>query len=189
MQSASTTYWICYLTANASEAESYQDVNAEAQAFMAVLRQHQNLLYQIIRTYAPDREAWADLEQEIILQLWRAYPNYNGSVAQSTWVYRIAFNVTVTDYRKRRKQREGHKDYVAFFHRANPCNVEKEEQRKKLYACIRALPPRDRSIVLLHLDGHNYERISEIVGISASNVGTRLSRIRQKLTEQLKTDT
>ncbi|MEM9928990.1 MAG: sigma-70 family RNA polymerase sigma factor, partial [Bacteroidota bacterium] len=72
--------------------------------FLKLLEQHQAMLYQIIRTYCPNDSDWKDLEQEIVLQLWRSYPNFDATRNASTWVYRIAFNVTVTIYRKGRKR-------------------------------------------------------------------------------------
>ena len=148
--------------------------------FLAALEDHRALLYQIIRTYAPDKDGWQDLEQEIILQLWRAFPRYDGSVALSTWMYRIAFNVTVTDYRKRKRRAVG-ADYTSIFRRTQEADPVRAERTERLYAAIRQLSPRDRSVILLHLDGHDYDRIAGIVGVSRSNVGTLLNRIRGKL--------
>ncbi len=179
--------WISYLTGIAPATAGEPAVRAEGRAteFLSVLHDHRRLLYQIIRTYCPDREDWRDLEQEIVLQLWRSFPNYDAQYRLSTWVYRIAFNVTVTDFRKqnRRRQHESDRPAEPFFHRlaAPERDAVTEERREMLYAAIRQLRPADRSVLLLHLDGHNYAHIAEITGLTASNVGTKLNRIRQKL--------
>lgn len=154
-------------------------------SFLTMLEGHRALLYQIIRTYCPDAAGWKDLEQEIVLQLWRSFPNFDDTYKLSTWVYRIAFNVTVTEFRRSKKRpgNSGGASAEHFFSRL-PDEVPdpaREERREALYAAIRALPTADRPVLLLHLDGHNYQDIADIVGVSVSNVGTKLNRIRKRL--------
>ncbi|MEM9526318.1 MAG: sigma factor, partial [Bacteroidota bacterium] len=72
--------------------------------FLDMLEKHRRLLYQVIRTYGREQSEWRDLEQEITLQLWRSYPNYDVAFKSSTWVYRIAFNVAVTHFRLSKKR-------------------------------------------------------------------------------------
>jgi RNA polymerase sigma-70 factor (ECF subfamily) len=162
-------------------------INTEAMSasFLNMLEGHRALLYQIIRTYCPDTAGWKDLEQEIILQLWRSFPNFDDTYKLSTWVYRIAFNVTVTEFRRSKKRPEtpGNMPTDHFFNRlpSEAPDPAQEERKEALYAAIRALSEADRPVLLLHLDGHNYQDISDIIGISTSNVGTKLNRIRQRL--------
>jgi len=154
-------------------------------SFLTMLEGHRALLYQIIRTYCPDTAGWKDLEQEIVLQLWRSFPNFDDTYKLSTWVYRIAFNVTVTEFRRSKKRPGNPVDMTAehFFNRLpdEAPDAARDERRETLYAAIRALPAADRPVLLLHLDGHNYQDIADIVGISASNVGTKLNRIRKRI--------
>ncbi|MEM9258309.1 MAG: sigma-70 family RNA polymerase sigma factor, partial [Bacteroidota bacterium] len=135
-----------------------------------------------------ERGEWQDLEQEIILQLWRSYPNFNSSFKPSTWVYRIAFNVAVTHYRlsKKRTRQELTSAMVFLLNTENE-SPEVVERRQALYAAIRKLGPTDRPIIILHLEGLSYQAIAEVVGISASNVCTRLNRIRAKLKQSVTT--
>lgn len=182
---ANPNTWANYLqdsTAAVGEVAASDQLTAE---FLSVLRQHQNLLYQIIRTYGPEPQDWRDLEQEIILQLWRSFPKYDGNFKLSTWVYRIAFNVTVTEFRKsrRRQKHERTRPDEHFFQRVSTPGEDptKEEQREALYDAIRTLPASERSVLLLHLDGHDYAGIGEILGLSPSNIGTKLTRIRKRL--------
>ena len=154
-------------------------------SFLTMLEGHRALLYQIIRTYCPDEASWKDLEQEIVLQLWRSFPNFDDTYKLSTWLYRIAFNVTVTEFRRSKKRPENSGDMPAehFFNRLpdDTPDAALDERRETLYAAIRVLPAADRPVLLLHLDGHNYQDIADVVGISASNVGTKLNRIRKRL--------
>jgi RNA polymerase sigma factor (sigma-70 family) len=102
-------------------------------------------------------------------------------------MYRIALNVTITAYRKQSRRREAPPPEEHFFRR-RPGDEEDTvavEQRLLLYTTIRRLPPADRSLLLLHFDGHDYTSISAIMGISASNVGTRLTRLRLRLAQMI----
>jgi len=185
LPSADHASWANYLKASAVVAGEVRASDQLTTEFMAVLRQHQNLLYQIIRTYGPGPQEWRDLEQEIILQLWRSFPKYDDTYKLSTWVYRIAFNVTVTEFRKkrRRQKHEGIRPDEHFFQRVPTPGEDpaREEQREALYHAIRTLPAGERSVLLLHLDGHDYAGIGEILGLSPSNIGTKLTRIRKRL--------
>jgi RNA polymerase sigma-70 factor (ECF subfamily) len=158
--SANTASWAVYLQASlVAEGETKASAHLTAE-FLAVLRQHQNLLYQIIRTYGPEPQDWRDLEQEIILQLWRSFPKYDNTYKLSTWVYRIAFNVTVTEFRKksRRQKHERTRPDEHFFRRIPAPGEDKvkEERREALYRAIRTLPPGERSVLLLHLEDEMY---------------------------------
>ncbi|MEL7160164.1 MAG: sigma-70 family RNA polymerase sigma factor [Bacteroidota bacterium] len=182
--------WTRYLTAVAlaggTEAEAPA---ADVTAFLSLLEQHQKLLYQIIRSNCPDPSAWRDLEQDIILQLWRSYGSFAGRSKPATWIYRIAFNVTVSAFRssRKRRKREVAPPTERFFQRIPDASEDPlvEERREQLYAAIRQLSMADRSVLLLHLDGHDYPSIAAILGISPSNVGTKLSRLRQRLRTSL----
>lgn len=156
--------------------------------FTDMLSKHRGLLYQIIRTYGTAPEEWQDLEQEIILQLWQSYPNFDPKFKPSTWVYRIGFNVAVThfrlDQRRRKKEQDSAGIFVLKCAEEDPATA---EQRAAMYTAIRRLSTADRPIVILHLEGLSYQEIADVVGISASNVGTRLNRIRKKLRTSLTT--
>ena len=183
--------WTRYLTAivPVERGETGTGEVVDPAAFLSLLQQHQKLLYQIIRTNCPSPTDWRDLEQEIILQLWRSFPNYDGRCKPATWVYRIAFNVTVSAFRNdlKRRKREVAPPTERFFQRIAEAEEDplREERREALYSAIRQLALADRSILLLHLDGHDYPAIADILGISPSNVGTKLSRLRKRLRASL----
>lgn len=142
--------------------------------FAELLDQHKRILYRVARLYARTPDQREDLAQEIALQLWRAFPSYDPARIFSTWMYRIALNVAISSLRHDRHLTVP----IAHTHEliaADPVSSEIEE----LYRLIAQLDPLDRSLVLLYLEGHSFQEIGEILGISATNASTRLTRLKQ----------
>lgn len=127
-----------------------------------------------------------DLMQELMLAVWRAVPAYRGGAQASTYVYRVAHNAALTWRRTQRNYRHR----IIRFEALTPTEPFSDAARERealghIYAAIRQQPPLDRSLLLLHLDGLSYAEIAAIHGLTESNVGARLSRLRQKLTTDL----
>jgi RNA polymerase sigma-70 factor (ECF subfamily) len=126
--------------------------------------------------------------------VWRAVPAFRGGAQSSTFVYRVAHNAALT---WRRSQRTYVQQLARFETMAaadptsphpGPVGTDRApEALEHVYAAIRRLPPVDRSLILLHLDGVSYAGIAEIHGLSETNVGARLTRLKQKLTATLET--
>ena len=130
-----------------------------------------------------------DLMQELLLAVWRAIPRFRSGSSPSTFIYRVAHNAALTwrrtekNYRARVDRFEG---LLATESRGADAGSSRErEALEHIYAAIRQLPPLDRSLILLHLDGVSYADIAQIHGLTESNVGVRLTRLKQKLTEAL----
>jgi RNA polymerase sigma-70 factor, ECF subfamily len=128
-----------------------------------------------------------DLLQEIAMALWRALPSFRGDCSERTFVFRIAHNRCITHLSKRR---------VTISLEANEIDVEdrsataeaaltQEQERQRLLAAIRELPAIHREVLVLALEGMEYREIADVVGISESNVGVRLSRARERLKKLL----
>lgn len=154
-----------------------------------VLEAHKGIIYKVARSYCPDEQDRDDLVQEIIIQLWRSIARYNPAYRLSTWVYRIALNTAISHYRKAKVRQE--KQHI-LSQSPLPANSpqqddEQEEQIGQLYAFIQQLRELDKALILLHLDGLSNPEVSEVLGISQSNVSTRLSRIRQELKKKFDT--
>jgi RNA polymerase sigma-70 factor, ECF subfamily len=119
-----------------------------------------------------------------MIQIWRALPNFRGDSQLSTWLYRICINTALNFRTKTNK----FKKFVPLEENIS-VNLnfedEKDEQLKKLYEAIRELKPIDRAIVSLYLDEKSYEETASILGMSKTNVATRLMRLKQKLIERL----
>lgn len=155
--------------------------SSREQRFTQWARDHAAILHKTANGFAPrvDRD---DLMQELLLALWKALPGFRGDCQPSTFVYRVAHNAALTWKRARRgdERLEPLDPYVDALSAPAPARDERERV-EQLYAAIRRLPPLDRSLVLLSLDGIAYDEIAALHGLTASNVGARLTRARQKL--------
>jgi RNA polymerase sigma factor (sigma-70 family) len=153
--------------------------------FQSRIEEHKKILYKICNSYCRDRDARDDLAQEIIIQLWQSFGKYDESRRFSTWMYRIALNVAISFYR-REKTRTRHviSDEEHLLEAANETESQSEEIRI-LYQFIEGLDPLNKALVLLDLDGNNYQEIAEVVGISETNVATKISRLKSKMKQEL----
>lgn len=155
--------------------------NAEQVAsFTQLIQQYERLVYKVCNIYAPDAEDSKDLFQEIVVQAWLAYPRFRQEAGASTWLYRIALNTAISHKRKTQKavfvQLPGFLDQYA----DEPVPAYAEEY-KLLLQMIAGLQPLDKALVLLYLEDRSYQEMAEILGITASNAGTRLGRIRERM--------
>lgn len=143
---------------------------------------YDHLLWKVARSFAAGADQ-DDLHQELLLALWQAIPAFRGDAKGSTFVYRVAYNYALTQVRKRRLT-EVALDQSS--ETANPeGNRDKEAQLELMYRCIRALPAVDRTLVLLYLDEVSYREMAEILGLTESNVGVRLNRVKKQLAGQI----
>lgn len=158
--------------------------------FTAWINAHAGLLHRVANGFASgaDRD---DLMQELMLAVWRAVPAFAGASKESTFIYRVAHNAALT---WRRGAATYHRRVEAYS--AEPTreldraeDARTDEALALIYAQIRRLPPVERSLILLQLDGVSYAAIAEIHGLTENHVGVRLSRIRQKLADALKETT
>lgn len=140
------------------------------------------ILYRVLMVYADSAAEREDLEQEIALALWRSTSRFEGSSADSTWVYRVALNTALTQ--RRTASRRPRTDELIAEPAApeqDPAQSKEQDEQAWLYAAIRTLSPVDRSLVLLWLDGTSYDDMAEILGISSSLVGVKISRVKARL--------
>jgi len=152
------------------------------------LGEHAGILHHVAHGFATgaDRD---DLMQELLLALWRAIPAFKGNAKTSTFVYRVAHNTALTwkrshrGYLRRLERFEALAPEPVSGEPAEDCDRERLEQ---VYRSLREFPPLDRSLLLLQLDGLAYAEIAEIHGLTESNVGARLTRLRTKLVQHLK---
>ncbi len=148
--------------------------------FIDILREYKNLIYKICHSYCPNPADHKDLEQEIIVQLWTSMKRYNGSVKMSTWIYRIALNTAISHYRN--EQKRNHIPAENFMSlQAAEYDPETDEHIKQLYLFIEQLNYLDKALMLLYLEETKQKEIAEILGITESNVSTKINRIKQQL--------
>jgi RNA polymerase sigma-70 factor (ECF subfamily) len=149
---------------------------------IALIEQHQALIYKVVHSYCPERAEQEDLAQEIILQLLKSYPRFDHGVKVTTWMYRVALNVAISHYR----QLQTRQQHLApmpekLVSVAETGDEDLSEEVVQLRAFIQALPPLNRALMLMYLDGHSHAEIAAALGISTSNVGTKITRIKQQL--------
>ena len=123
--------------------------------------------------------------QEVMLAVWKAIPSFRGQAQATTFLYRVSHNAALTWQRKQRNYLQRVQRAESFATPEPSQSPSDNERLEQLYAAIRCLPEVDRSLVLLSLDGLSYQEMANIHGISESNVGVRLNRIKQRLTKTL----
>jgi RNA polymerase sigma-70 factor (ECF subfamily) len=155
------------------------------QTFQTWLDQHRALMFKVLRAYAFTPMDRDDLFQEIIIQVWRSVPVFGGKSSVSTWIYRIALNTAIKWSRKERRRRNDEAlDNVR--HIVTESDVQVDERLTWLYDEIAGLNEIDRSVALLMLDDFSYKEIAAVLGITESNVGVKINRIKKHLIEKSK---
>ncbi|MEQ9376078.1 MAG: sigma-70 family RNA polymerase sigma factor [Imperialibacter sp.] len=155
--------------------------------FIDYLESCKKLIAKVARVYCKDEEERKDLMQDITLQLWKAFPNYDDTYAVSTWTYRIALNTSISHLRKVTTRSAVQTDKYS---EGEIMQVEAEttdENLEHLYRAIDLLKPVDKAIVVLQLEGCSNKEIAEVMGLSASNISTRKLRIKEELKSHFET--
>jgi RNA polymerase sigma-70 factor (ECF subfamily) len=159
--------------------------------FLALVRANEGRLRHICRVYARDVEGRKDLYQEIMFQLWRSLPSFAGASTIDTWVYRVALNTALTHARRRPDHVETPLDDDSEAGLSTPSSEaaddvpDMREQSERLYAAVDRLNAVDRMLVTMYLDDRSYREMADVIGISESNVGVKLHRIKKVLARSL----
>lgn len=148
-------------------------------AFIALVEEHKRIIYKVCYVYAADMENLNDLYQEVVINLWKAFPRFRGECAASTWVYRIGLNTCISFFRKSKSRPEVVPITVDL--EAFADEEDKTASLRELYRMINSLGQLERALILLWLEERSYQEIADIIGISKNNVAVRLNRIREKL--------
>jgi RNA polymerase sigma-70 factor (ECF subfamily) len=149
--------------------------------FLSVLDSHQRLIHKVCWAYAKSPDEREDLFQEIAVRLLSAARHYDPTRKLSTWIYRVALNVAIDSYRKRRQQSKEQLGFDGDLEAASDQDPVVAEQLRELRALLERQTEVDRALLLLHLDGNTHREIGEALGFSESNVGTRLNRLKTSL--------
>jgi RNA polymerase sigma factor (sigma-70 family) len=151
--------------------------------FLDIFEQNIGIIIKISRAYTIISQDREDLINDIALELWKSFRSFNGNSKISTWIYRVALNISM-NY-KRKKKNDSLFFSLSDFKKADtfPWLIEQENSPdiEVLYQCINELNEINKAIILLYLDGNSHDEISEITGISKTNVGTRISRIKEQI--------
>ncbi|AMJ64796.1 RNA polymerase sigma factor [Hymenobacter sp. PAMC 26628] len=162
---------------------------ATAPDFVGALNEYQPLLRRVARLYCQDADDRQDLFQEMVLQLWRAWPRYvpQPGAKLSTWLYRVALNVAVSNLRHRtRHPAPGALGADALqVAQAPEAAAFEPEETAALYRAIARLSEVDKAFVLLYLEDRPYEEMADILGITQNNVRVKMHRVQEKLRQLL----
>ena len=148
--------------------------------FVKHITTHQNIIHKICHLYCYNNSDKHDLYQEIMLQLWKSFPSFQGRSALSTWIYRVALNTAISQKVKKRDFVDIESQQLLILNDQSK-KIEHEEELRILYKAIGNLNEVEKAIILLWLEDKSYEEIAEITGLSVKNISVRLVRIRKKL--------
>jgi len=153
--------------------------------FQHLVEEHRRILYKVCNSYCRERQSRDDLAQEITIQLWRSFPAFDGRCRFSTWMYRIALNVAISFYRKESTRKRhvisGEPHLLEAAHETES----RPEEIRLLYQFIEGLDPLNKALLLLYLDDNSYREIAGVLGITETNVATKISRLKNKMKHEL----
>ncbi|MBK9401947.1 MAG: sigma-70 family RNA polymerase sigma factor [Bacteroidetes bacterium] len=159
------------------------DKTRKADIFISVIKSHRGIIYKVSNSYCKNVEDRKDLVQEIIIQLWKSFDNYDENFKYSTWMYRIALNVAISFYRKensRQKISYSLTDDIVNFPEYELA-PDRETELGILQKLISQLKDLDKALMLLYLEEKGHQEIAHIIGLSETNVATKISRIKKIL--------
>ena len=151
--------------------------------FLELVEKNKKLIYKISHMYCDNTIDKKDLFQEIVTNLWKAYPKFKGNSKVSTWIYRISINTAISWIRDYIKNRN-HIEYTNVMPQMQDDSAI-DDLYDQLYYAISILNKLDKALILLQLDGYSYDEISEIIGLTKTNVATKINRIKLKLKNHL----
>ena len=164
-------------------------LSRDTASFLNVIEANKGIIYKVANAYCRDNENRKDLIQEITVQLWLAFPKYDEQFMLTTWMYRIALNVSISFYRKESKRdklnQELTTEILSLTTDDRPMDTDSE--LSLLHHFIRELREFDRALILLYLEERSQREIADILGITQSNVSTRVIRIKEQLRQKFET--
>jgi RNA polymerase sigma-70 factor (ECF subfamily) len=158
------------------------DNQKQKQLFEEIIEQHKGILFKVARAYCPDEEDRQDLIQEMMIQIWQSVHKYNDLYKISTWLYRISLNVAISFYRKNSTRA---KKYTELNEQMVVTTIDDKSDNEihlnLLEQFICELKEIDKALMILYLEDKTHIEIAEILGLSVSNVGTKIGRIKDRL--------
>lgn len=149
--------------------------------FIHQVYSHLGILHKVCNSYFFNNRNKEDYFQEILIRLWKAYPHFKNQSKFSTWMYKVSLNSAIDIVRKLSIQPVLTELSKIEFDIPNTNESKETEEKDKLYQLINQLDVNEKAIIILYLDGFTYEEVSETFGISKSNVGVKINRIKDKL--------
>jgi RNA polymerase sigma-70 factor (ECF subfamily) len=160
-----------------------QDKNREEE-FLKVFEANVGIVIKIAKAYTNTTHDREDMINDIVLELWRSFDTFKGQSAASTWIYRVALNVSMNYQRKKKKRDSLFTFWSDSKQLEGLCLLTEQDdtpETELFYQSIDQLDAINKAIILLYLDGNTHEEIALIMGISKTNVGTRIGRIKEQI--------
>ena len=155
----------------------------QQRVFQEWLERYRAIIFKIVRSYASTATDQDDLFQEILIQIWRSIPAFRQASTVSTWLYRVSLNTAIKWTKKEQKHSVLHNIDQRLLLAPS---TEMDEPLAWLYDAIHRLDKVDRSVALLLLEGFSYKEMAAILGITETNVGVKINRIKKRLITQSK---
>ena len=149
--------------------------------FIKLLNDHIGIIYKICNVYFYKNPLKEDYQQEIIIRLWKAFPDFRNESEFSTWMYRVALNTAIDIKRKFHTRLQYTELTREEYKLTDNKEAQKSDQKEKMYGAINRLNDGEKAIILLYLEGFSYNEIAGIIGISESNTGVKINRIKKHL--------
>ncbi len=156
--------------------------------FQALLAQHEKIVFKVANTYYRDVEDRRDLAQDICVQAWRSFGSYDAARPFATWMYRVALNVAISSVRsagRRRRHTIPLDERFLDVADTRPTSDEPDERVRVLHAVIDRLDALNRALMLLYLEDRSYRDIADVLGMTETNVATKLNRLKQRIRTEL----
>ncbi len=155
--------------------------SSKEKIFLELVNRHKGILHKASRMYASDPEDQQDLQQEIMIQLWKAFESFKGESTFSTWMYRVAVNTAITCFKKEKKRTDTFSNQEAGESEQEEYNSSKDEQLEVFYKAIQLLSPIEKALMFYYMEGLSHKETGAQLGLSEGNVRVKLSRAKEKL--------
>ena len=158
----------------------------QQQEFIKQLNENQRVIHKICKIYMDNPSDHEDLFQEIVIQLWKAYPNFRGEAKFSTWAYRIGLNTALALFRKQKRDVPADSMEILPEIKIAEENDDQTTQIQAMYDAIHQLSDVEKALIMMYLDDKPYREISEILGITEGNARVKMNRAKEKLKTLIK---
>lgn len=154
----------------------------QKEEFIKLISEHQDLIRKVAAIYYRNKADQEDAFQEILVSLWQAYPTFRGESKFSTWLYRVALNTVISGFRKAsNKVHKNQSDIHITDELLGPSKEDLSEEIDCLYQAIEHLSDIEKAIIMLYMEEKTYDDIADIMGMTRTNVGVKINRIKKKL--------
>jgi RNA polymerase sigma factor (sigma-70 family) len=159
---------------------------ATEQEFLQLVNANKGIIHKITKMYMDTSEDQKDLFQEIVLQLWKAYPGFKGNSKFSTWMYRVALNTALVFLRKE-SRKVGQTELNEKIDVADAGDSEEQEERlNHFYSAVQELNKIEKALIFLFLENQSHKEIAHNLGITEGNARVKLNRTKEKLQQIIK---